>query len=145
MAYTEEIATALAMITESGTPVTIRRWAHGTYNPVTDVDTGAAWQTFVTSAAKLPLLTGQTLRDQAMAPGAALQGDKAIALMPAVLANGSPFPFTPMAGDKLVFGASSTPDATWWTISSVSVLEPDNVPITYTAIITQGVDGSGAT
>lgn len=143
MAYTEEIDMALSMIAESGVPVTIRRWASGTYNPTTDQDVGAAWQTYVVSAVKLPLLTGQALRDQAMAAGTGLQGNRALALMPALLGNGSALPFAPMAGDKLVFGVSATPDATWWKIDSVSVLAPDNIPITYTAIITQGVDGSG--
>lgn len=140
MAYTEEITLARDMITEFGTAITVRTVVPGTYNPVTDVDAGSAVSTFTTSGVMLPMINRPELRDLFSVNGTGLDSNHSILLMPSLTLAGAALPFTPTPGDIVVFGTYSggSPSIRWWKIDSVSTLQPDELPIMYTLLLTRG-------
>jgi hypothetical protein len=140
VAYTEEIALAQEMITDFGVLVTVRTIVTGTYNPVTDVDTGAAASTFTAYGVLLPMLNRPELRDLYAINGTGLESNHSILLMSSLTSAGAALPFVPTPGDVVVFGTyvANTPSSNWWKLDSLSTLSPDTTPILYTLLMTKG-------
>jgi hypothetical protein len=112
MSYAAQQQTALSALTRKGAPIVVRRASSGSYDPLTDTETGGS--TAETSSVALKLNP-----DDDWGPALTV-GERAEFWLAAL-----GMAFAPMPGDELEFAGAK------WRCDAVRPLDPDGTPILY--------------